>query len=52
MPVEQFALERVVRTAPELDVLRRGLAPPAVRVHVMELDEDLRHVSGGDGVSE
>jgi hypothetical protein len=37
--IEQLALVPVVGTATELDVLYHGLAPHAVRVDVMELDE-------------
>jgi len=39
VPIEQLAFVRVVGAAPKLNVLYRGLAPHAVRVEMMELDE-------------
>src|SRR5437870_928555 len=39
--IEQLALECVVGTTAELNVLDRSLASHAIRLHVMELDEGL-----------
>src|SRR6267378_107194 len=39
MSIEELAFVLVVRATAELDVVHRGFASHAMRVHVMELDE-------------
>jgi hypothetical protein len=58
--VEQLAFVLVVRSAAELDVAYRGLAPDAMRVDVMELGKGCRvataptpaHESAGSAVTD